>query len=165
MNAPKGKSNEPCRFTGELRIPPLAVTILFAAVMAGLDRLLPAARYEVAYSEVAAALAAVAGGALCGLGVWEFRRARTTVNPLRPETSSSLVTGGVYRMSRNPMYLGFLLLLAGWALFLSNAVAWVGPVALVFVLNRLQIIPEERMLTQRFGEAYRTYRARVRRWI
>ena len=149
----------------KLRIPPLVVTLQFAVAMAGIDLLLPHARFVMPYGGLAAALAAFAGVTLCGLGVRDFRRARTTVNPLKPGSASSLVSGGIYGVSRNPMYLGFLLVLAGWALFLGNAAAWVGPVALVPALNGLQIGPEERMLEQLFGEAYRSYKGRVRRWV
>ena len=165
MNGIGQEPNTRIRSAMELRVPPLLVTFLFAAAMAGIDRLLPHARYVMAYDEVAAALAALAGLTLCGLGVREFRRARTTVHPLKPGTTSSLVSSGIYGVSRNPMYLGFLLLLAGWALFLDNAAAWAGPIALVLTLNRLQIGPEERMMEQLFGETYRSYKARVRRWI
>ena len=94
-----------------------------------------------------------------------FRRARTTVNPLRPANSSALVTSGIYRHTRNPMYLGMATLLAAWATWLGTPWALFGIVAFVAWITRFQIIPEERVLANLFGADFAAYRARVRRWI
>jgi protein-S-isoprenylcysteine O-methyltransferase Ste14 len=93
-----------------------------------------------------------------------FRQAKTTVNPLKPH-ASSLVTWGVYAISRNPMYLGGLIMLLGWAIFLSNALAFLFLPIYVLYLNRFQITPEERVLTSLFGQTYVAYQARARRWL
>lgn len=98
-------------------------------------------------------------------GVLEFRRARTTVNPLNPQAATAMVTSGIYRYSRNPMYLGLLFVLVGWALWLSNVIAFLLPPFFVFYINRFQIEPEERALSAKFGEAFRKYRRLVRRWL
>ena len=84
---------------------------------------------------------------------------------MAPQKASALVTSGVYRITRNPMYLGMLLVLAGWGVWLGNAAAFVGLPLFVAVLNLLQIAPEERVLRERFGDAFTRYAARVRRWI
>jgi protein-S-isoprenylcysteine O-methyltransferase Ste14 len=105
------------------------------------------------------------GIAIALAGVAEFRRAQTTVDPTDPAKSTTVVTGGVYRHTRNPMYLGFLLVLAGWALYLSNLVASVGPILFVLYMNRFQISPEERILEARFGASFQSYLRSVRRWI
>ena len=84
---------------------------------------------------------------------------------MAPQKASALVTSGVYRITRNPMYLGMLLVLAGWAVWLGNAAALIGLPLFVGVLNLLQIAPEERVLRGRFGDAFTRYAARVRRWI
>lgn len=94
-----------------------------------------------------------------------FRRARTTINPLAPDRTSSLVAGGLYRYSRNPMYLGLLLALSGWGVWLGNPANVLVLVLFVVAVTRFQILPEERALEAKFGDAYRAYRARVRRWI
>lgn len=88
------------------------------------------------------------------------------MNPLKPDTSSALVRSGVYNLTRNPMYLGFLMLLIGWGIYLSNAVAllFVPPMFLMY-MNRFQIEPEERALTSRFGQEFIEYTTRVRRWF
>lgn len=99
-------------------------------------------------------------------GLLAFRASRTTVNPLRPERASALVTRGVYRITRNPMYVGMAFLLLAWGIYLAHWPALLlGPAAYVLYLTRFQIVPEERALLALFGEEYRTYRARVRRWL
>ncbi len=105
------------------------------------------------------------GIAIAGTGVFSFRGAKTTVNPMKPDTSSALVVSGIYRLTRNPMYLGILLLLIGWGIFLSNALAFLVLPGFVLYMNRFQIEPEERALTRLFGQAFVTYRSQVRRWI
>ncbi len=99
------------------------------------------------------------------LALIEFRRAGTTVSPLHPERADRLVTQGIYLFSRNPMYLGMTLLLCAWALRLASVWAFWGPALFVAYLTHFQIKPEEAALTAKFGEHYRAYTRRVRRWI
>lgn len=94
-----------------------------------------------------------------------FGLARTTINPLDPSRASALVTGGIYRVSRNPMYLSLLLLLIAYALRLGSWVAWLGPALFAMYVTRFQIIPEERILEVKFGAAFLAYKSRTRRWI
>ena len=94
-----------------------------------------------------------------------FRRARTTVNPLKPEAASALVVAGVYRFTRNPMYVGFAALLLAWAAWLAAPLALLGPAVFVAYLTRFQILPEERALRERFGESFEAYCRQVRRWL
>ena len=107
----------------------------------------------------------VAGVCVAMLGVASFRRARTTLNPLKPEKSSALVMSGIYRYTRNPMYLGLLLALLGWAFFLSNALAFLFLPAFILYMNRFQIAPEERVLVSVFGQEFTAYLSKVRRWL
>lgn len=99
------------------------------------------------------------------LGVRAFRVSRTTVNPLKPDQASALVTGGVYRVTRNPMYVGMAFVLLGWAVFLSAAWPFLGPLLFVLYITRFQIQPEERALARLFDGQFARYRARVRRWL
>lgn len=92
-------------------------------------------------------------------------RARTTINPLQPDKASSLVTNGIFRFSRNPLYLSLLLLLIAYAIRLESAMVWIGPCAFVAYVTRFQIVPEERVLTEKFGQAYVAYKDRTRRWL
>jgi len=98
-------------------------------------------------------------------GVASFRRARTTVNPLKPETTAALVATGVYSFTRNPMYLGMVLVLLAWAVFLASVLSLAGPARFALYITRFQIVPEERVLADLFGESFAAYKRRVRRWI
>jgi protein-S-isoprenylcysteine O-methyltransferase Ste14 len=149
----------------ELKIPPVVLVIITAVLMWLVSRVGPAfglllpARRALAFGLV------VAGAVISALGVVSFRRAGTTVNPSKPETAGSLVVSGIYRRTRNPMYLGFLLGLAGWAVFLSNALAFIFLPVFVLYLNRFQIRPEERALASVFGKDFTAYQSKVRRWL
>ena len=94
-----------------------------------------------------------------------FARAGTTVNPLRPASSRVLVTTGLHRISRNPMYPGHALLLSAWACWLQHPVACLGVPLYIAYVTRYQIQPEERALSATFGAAYDAYRTCVRRWL
>lgn len=98
------------------------------------------------------------------MGLAAFRRARTTINPLKPEAASALVTGGIYRITRNPMYVGMAILLTAWAVWLASPWALLGVPAFIRYITRFQIVPEERVLRARFAE-FDAYAARVRRWL
>jgi protein-S-isoprenylcysteine O-methyltransferase Ste14 len=150
--------------TLELRIPPLALVAIVAAGMAILAYAAPASAEVPARLVVALALV-LAGALVAAAGVVAFRRHKTTVNPFTPDQSSSLVTMGVYRFSRNPMYLGFLLALAGWAVYLASWPAALWLPAFVLYMNRFQIQPEERALLERFGQQFVTYSKTTRRWL
>lgn len=92
-------------------------------------------------------------------------RARTTLNPFAPTRATHLVTGGVFAFSRNPLYLSLLLLLAAYAIRLGAWPVWLAPVAFVAYVTRFQIVPEERHLRDKFGDAFAQYCLRTRRWI
>jgi protein-S-isoprenylcysteine O-methyltransferase Ste14 len=113
---------------------------------------------------VAAVLGAIGVAVAIG-GVVSFRRAKTTVNPLRPETSVALVSTGVYSVTRNPMYLGMVLALFAWAAYLSSIWSFAGPVFFALYITRFQIVPEERVLDRLFGASFARYKRRVRRWL
>ena len=149
----------------ELKVPPLLVWLVFAGVMLGVAHFTPGLSFHVPAKLMLALALVVVGAAVAVAGVVAFRSRHTTVNPLTPGASSSVVSSGVYRISRNPMYLGFLLALAGWALYLSNWVAVVLLAAFVVYMTQFQIKPEERALLAKFGSEFVQYMARVRRWL
>lgn len=149
----------------ELKIPPVALGLLLGALMWVAARSVPALGFALPARPFIAAGLVAAGVLVALLGVVSFRRARTTVNPLNPEAASALVTSGIYQRTRNPMYLGMLLVLLGWAVFLANVLTFAFPAAFVVLMNRLQILPEERALTVRFGSKFDDYQSRVRRWL
>jgi protein-S-isoprenylcysteine O-methyltransferase Ste14 len=149
----------------DLKVPPVALVLGTGALMAALAWGLPIAAIGVPARLPVAVALALAGLGVCGAGVASFRRARTTVNPMTPEASSALVETDVYAYTRNPMYLGFALVLAGLGVALANAASLAVVPLCVLYLDRYQIAPEERALGARFGPAFASYAARVRRWL
>jgi len=149
----------------ELKIPPPAVAVLMAGAMWGISLVAPLLEVPTLIRVAAAATIALAGVGFSLAGIISFRRARTTVNPMKPETTTSLVCSGIYRVTRNPMYVGLLFVLVAWAVFLSSAWALLGPLAFVLYLNQFQIAPEERVLSAMFGTSYSAYKSRVRQWL
>jgi protein-S-isoprenylcysteine O-methyltransferase Ste14 len=119
----------------ELKIPPVAVVLLAGLIMWLVAVALPSLAFPFPYQIVLALVFAAAGILVAVLGVASFVRAGTTVDPTRPQGASSLVDDGIYRFTRNPMYLGFLVFLVGWAIFLAHVVALA--VVPVFVISRL----------------------------
>lgn len=148
-----------------LKLPPVALGVIVAALMWCASSATPAFDFRFPASLLSSASLALLGAVICLSGVVSFRRAKTTVNPMRPDSTSSLVVSGIYNYTRNPMYLGFLLVLLGWAIFLSNFVAFTLLPAFVVYMDRFQIAPEERALAALFAYEYPAYRARVRRWV
>jgi protein-S-isoprenylcysteine O-methyltransferase Ste14 len=149
----------------ELKVPPPVVVALTGVLMWLASRTAPGLAFEIPAHKVVA-IVLMSAGFITGLsGVITFWRAKTTINPLRPQSSSSLVTWGVYRVTRNPMYLGGLLVLTGWAVFLSNPVALLFLPGYILFITLFQIVPEERALTSLFGAEFLAYKSRVRRWL
>lgn len=150
----------------ENRIPPPFVA-LAAALLMWLASLLPSVVQEapVAWRATLAIVIAAIGVGLSVAGMRAFHQARTTTNPFTPDTASALVTGGVYRLTRNPMYLGLLLDLLAWAVFLWAPLALAVLPFFVLYIHRFQIVSEERALSSMFGAEYAAYQQLVRRWL
>ena len=151
--------------TLELKIPPVVIVLFIAVLMWLVAWAVPGFGFVLPVRYLLAVSVGLAGTVITSLGVLSFRLANTTVNPMKPDTSSSLVLSGVYAYSRNPMYLGFLLVLVGWAIFLSNVLAFLPLPVFIVYMNRFQIEPEERVLTSLFGQAFAAYQSRVHRWL
>ena len=149
----------------ELKIPPVLVTILFAGLMWLVSRMAPSFPLAMEFRIAAFLIFVIAGTAIGLAGVASFRKANTTVNPLTPDACSSMVRSGIYRFSRNPMYLALLLALLAWGIFLHNFYSLALTVVYVVYLNRFQIQPEERALEKVFGVEFQEYRQQVRRWL
>lgn len=148
-----------------LKIPPVAVALVIAGAMWLVAKFTPQLRVMVPGRLMLAASIATAGGVVAVLGLIEFWRARTSVDPMRPDRASMLVTSGVYRVTRNPMYLGLLLVLLAWAFVLGHVLALAGLPGFIAYMNRFQIRPEEEALARRFGAGFSDYARTVRRWL
>lgn len=108
---------------------------------------------------------AFCGGVMALWAILSFRRLRTTIHPMHPHEATALVVAGPNRLSRNPMYVGLLLVLVGWALWLRQPAALSGALLAWAYLWRFQVLPEERALHAKFGDDYGAYVRRVRRWV
>ena len=148
----------------ELKIPPPIIMIVTAALMWWTSDALASLGLAFSGRRMAAIVIALPWAVVALLGVISLKQADTTINPLKPEKTSALVVTGIYRFTRNPMYLGLLLVLTAWALQLGNFVVLVFPVLFVLYMNRFQIMPEERFLAAKFGPDFAAYCKRVRRW-
>ncbi|WP_404409386.1 isoprenylcysteine carboxylmethyltransferase family protein [Pseudidiomarina marina] len=149
----------------ELKIPPVVVVLVIAGLMALTSRLLPMDPWHFTDAKALAFALVTAGAFIAVAGVIAFRQAKTTANPMNPDAASSLVINGIYRFTRNPMYLGFLLALAGWGVWLANLPAIFWLIIYILYINQFQIIPEERILEEKFGDDFIAYRKQVRRWF
>jgi protein-S-isoprenylcysteine O-methyltransferase Ste14 len=151
----------------ENKIPPPLLWVIASAltwIVARLD--LDGSPLQSTFAEWAGVLLAILGIGIAFAGLREFSKANTTVDPHRIEEASTVVRTGIYRLTRNPMYVGLTLLSIGWAFRLGTVVGMVvGTGFLLTVLTYLQIKPEERALTKAFGSDYTDYQASVRRWI
>lgn len=149
----------------ELRVPPPVLAALVALALWHVPLGGFAWHAPAVLRHALTVLFAVVGAVFMIAGVVEIRRARTTINPLTPHAATSLVASGVFRFTRNPMYVGGTLLLASWAVHLFSPWALLGPVCFALYIHRFQIAPEERVLSSLFGAEYSAYRTRVRRWL
>lgn len=149
----------------ELRIPPPIVALAIGTAMWGISLVVPPIAPPSSLRMAIAIIVAIVGIGIDVVGAVSFLRARTTVNPMKPAATSSLVTSGIYRYTRNPMYVGQAVVLLAWTIWIASIPALLGLPAFILYLDRFQIAPEERALARTFGEAYAAYRARVRRWL
>lgn len=149
----------------EHKIPPPVVALLLGVAMWLVARSTAALPVSLAWRGTIAGILSVFGILVAALGEMAFLRAGTTSNPLKPQAASAMVSSGVYRFTRNPMYAGVACLLLGWASFLAVPWSFLGPILFIAFITRFQIIPEERALKSKFGPDYVEYQRRVGRWF
>lgn len=144
-----------------MRLVPPVYTAAAAGAMLALDRWAPLARMA-PHSWIGAVPAVLGLGLLLWAAVL-MRRRGTTLHPFA--TATALVVSGPFRFSRNPIYLGLALILAGLAASLGSSAPWAAMAAWLFVINHLFIQPEEAALAETFGADFTAYAQRVRRWL
>lgn len=149
----------------ELKIPPVALVIIVSAAMYLSTWLWPGGQFNLPMKLWLAALFGVLGSAVILFSAKQIIAARTTLDPRKPQKSRRLVTHGLFRYSRNPIYLGLLVLLLGFAVLLAHPLAFLFLPAYALYMNRFQIEPEERFMRRKFGKEYEIYFTKVRRWI
>jgi protein-S-isoprenylcysteine O-methyltransferase Ste14 len=149
----------------ELKIPPILIVLMAATFMWGISKMCSFASIE---SEVAGPLSLmmlIVGLALNIAAIVSFRNAKTTMNPMKPKSAARVVNDGIYKLSRNPMYLGTLFILLSWFIWLGNFINLPVLPFFVWYITKFQIIPEEKALEELFPKEFKSYKSKVRRWI
>ena len=149
----------------ELRIPPVVLVAITALLMWSISGRLPGLDVSDSIRIGLVVLFVIFGVSTVIAGILAFRKSQTTVNPSKPELATSLVTTGIYRWTRNPMYMGMCFVLIAWGVFLSSLPAIALVFGFVLYMSRFQIAPEEAVLLKMFGEKFATYKNQVRRWL
>lgn len=149
----------------ELILPPPVIMLTTALIMWLLSVLFPSFTRDIISSLIGAVIIGLVGLGIGVAGIAAFMRAKTTLDPKRPADASILVTSGIYRFTRNPMYLGILFMLIAWGLYLGNILSLLFIIAFVFYIHRFQIRPEERFLEDKFGAEFVLYKTKVRTWL
>ncbi|MGB2739977.1 MAG: isoprenylcysteine carboxylmethyltransferase family protein [Cognaticolwellia sp.] len=153
----------------ELKIIPIVQVIIAIIIMTVIQHLVPTHYYSElinpAINFLLIMLLLSIAISIVFFAIYSFRKHQTTVNPSKPETSSQVVDSGIYQYSRNPMYLAMLLALIAYGCYLENPLTFLICGLFAWYISKYQIVPEERMLTKLFGQAYCTYKSNVRRWL
>lgn len=149
----------------KLKIPPPVYAIFIAVIMWLLHKYFPLLQlFNEPYNKIGIGLIVFA---VC-LDVWSlflFMKRQTTPNPMKPENTSELVGNGLYKISRNPMYVGLLIILTGFAIWMGSLMPFFMLPVFYFVVTEMQIKPEEKILEVKFGKVYLDYKKKVRRWL
>ncbi|MBU2997429.1 isoprenylcysteine carboxylmethyltransferase family protein [Cellulophaga baltica] len=148
-----------------LKIPPFFVTLITVLLMYVLAYVLPFGNFVFTGQKYLMYLLLGLGSVIGFVSLVQFYAKKTTINPKKLNGASTLVISGLYKYSRNPMYLGILLFLLAWSLYLSNAFNILLVAGFVSYMNKFQITPEETALEKLFGKEYKFYKKSVRRWF
>ncbi|MBK5145318.1 isoprenylcysteine carboxylmethyltransferase family protein [Budviciaceae bacterium BWR-B9] len=149
----------------ELRFPPPIIFAVSLLLIGLINWWFPSFRTASTLMSVVSGICFLASGIIGLSSLAMFYRQKTTVNPVKVNSATTLVDSGLYAFSRNPMYLALALLLLSICLWLGNLLSLAGVVLFIGFITRFQIIPEERALAEIFGENYQRYCQRVRRWL
>lgn len=149
----------------ELKVPPVLLMLLIGIGIQAVTFLISIKFVPEELSKGIAAVLLILGAIPVLSALSAFRHANTTVDPTHPGSATKIVTHGVFAYSRNPMYVSFALTLLAYIVFINNLLGLCGIVLFVWYMNRFQIEPEERFLTEKFGKEYTDYLLKVRRWI
>lgn len=147
------------------RIPPIIQLAIFGGVSWVIAYLTPFLDFEGAWRYCLAALSLSLSAVILALALKAFIQAKTTVNPLEPDDTETLVVIGLYRISRNPMYVGMAAALISLSFLIGNYAAFVGPTIFIWSITQFQIKPEEEALRRKFGPSFDAYASRTRRWV
>ena len=149
----------------KLKVPPAAQAILFGLLMYIVDKYIIIGNFSFIGQKVMAIIIFSIGILITIVAIWSFIKAKTTSDPTKPSKATSLVTHGIYKYSRNPMYLTIFIVLFSWMIALGNIFNIIVLIIFVYYITAYQIKPEEEALTKLFGKDYIRYCKKVRRWI
>jgi len=149
----------------ELKIIPPVQMLICATLVYQVAQFFPISSVLLEYRQYISGVLVVIAISFDFSALFSFYRAKTTANPFKPENASSLVVEGIYQITRNPMYVGLMFLLIAWSVWLGSFYALMVIVLFQQYITRFQICPEERVLTEIFGEQYTNYCQQVRRWL
>ncbi len=149
----------------ELKIPPVLTFAICVALMWLTSLISNEAVMNTKFRLIIGMISLVTGGCIASAGVLEFKKVKTPLNPLKPDQAKSVVSTGIYKFTRNPMYLGLLFGLIFWTCYLDNLYCLIFVIFFPWYMTQFQIKPEERTLQSIFGEPYDAYKTRVRRWF
>jgi protein-S-isoprenylcysteine O-methyltransferase Ste14 len=148
----------------ELKVHPPIVLLLSLAIAYGLSHYLPLLALPLMLSGLYWYIGC-AGVFISLAGIWEFRKAKTTIDPTKPHRSSHLVSGGIYRVTRNPMYLGMQFIIIAAVFKFGNYYGFISLAFFILYITQFQIKPEEHIIEGIFGDEYVQYKKKVRRWL
>lgn len=148
----------------KLKIPPVLTLLIFIGLVL-LVKYLQLGPALPTWTLILAPVLLYSGVFIALAGVWQFRRAQTTVDPTHPDKASNLVTAGVFQYTRNPMYLGMVLVLSAGVLKSGMLLSVLIIPAFIWYMTSFQIKPEELAIERIFAEEYVQYKHKVRRWL
>ncbi len=148
-----------------LKIPPLLLVMIFSAAMFGLSKILPNLGLSSSLRWMILLIMSVISSVIVIASTWCFKVTHTTVNPFNPDSSTSLIQSGIYRYSRNPMYLGFTCFLIGIGVWLDSLFSILLVPTFIGYLTVFQIRPEEEALSKIFGDDFNQYKIKTNRWL
>lgn len=149
----------------ELLIPPPIISVIVMIIQYAMYKLFPICSFYWVGNNIVSTVLILIGLSLAVTGIITFKKHSTTTKPTQPELSSKIVSSGVYKISRNPMYLGILFGLLGIGFYFGNIISILTPLLFFIYITQFQIKPEERILKKKFVEDYRKYISSTRRWI
>ena len=149
----------------ELKTPPLVQLLVYIYFIWLIGWLYPVPIGFISYTDIIGLLICIVGVAISVAGVVTFRNAETTIDPRYPDKTTHLVVSGIYKYSRNPMYLGFLIILIAAVFYFNSLCSLLIIPLFVLSMNLFQIIPEEKVLSNKFGDSFAEYRTKTRRWL
>ena len=147
----------------ETKIPPPVVTLIFGFAIYLSRKIFP--EIEIQYASFFGMFLLLLGFFILISAVKLFRNDKTTVNPLSPEQATKLVTNGIFKLSRNPMYLGMAVILASVAVFFNIIGGIIFMALFCLYITKFQIIPEEKAMNELFAQDFERYMQATRRWI